>query len=458
MHLNDLDEETFYLYEVSGGDDWDVNDDGVMDAAPTPNKAKVRAIATGGDLKRVGHKFALTYVSELVYETVAKLLKYDFDRDNFDLELDLAADKIIKDIDSDEMITIKDVIQFDPALHNDRLSSKYLEQKDGMIDAIRLGKAPLQPYVSQIGKKAIPGGISYDIVLASDETKAFVAAGKAGLAVFNVNNPANPILFDIYDTGSDARGVALSSDGTKAFVANDNGGLMVLDVTDPTKITKIGSFDTGGTLFAGAVDVILSSDETKAYVADVINGLVILDIVDPSQITKIGSVDTGAYAHSVVLSSDGTKVYVANDYRGLTVFDVNDSANPRIIGSVYTGGEAVDVTLSHDGTKAYVVDKNEGLAIIDIRDLENLTKIGSYTALEEPESITLSSDGAKAFIADYENGLIVLNVSDSDKITMSEFYETDYNGDLDVALSHDGTKAFMVGVLDLAVIDLKLFE
>jgi len=53
IHDAEIDDNSFYLYEVTGGEDWDADDDGVKDENATLNRGKVRAIAKGSDIKAV---------------------------------------------------------------------------------------------------------------------------------------------------------------------------------------------------------------------------------------------------------------------------------------------------------------------------------------------------------------------------------------------------------------------
>jgi len=41
-HSAELEDNSFYLYKVSGGEDWDANDDGVLDSSATPNSGTIR--------------------------------------------------------------------------------------------------------------------------------------------------------------------------------------------------------------------------------------------------------------------------------------------------------------------------------------------------------------------------------------------------------------------------------
>jgi len=223
-----LDDDTFYLYYIKGGKDFDSNDDGVKDANFTTNKGVIRAIAKGSDIKQAGDDFRVTAVSELLYERVHRYLVANFDKDSFENHLEQEAKNVLTDA------TIDDILTFDPVNDRVNLSKIYKNKYTKTIDLIHQGKIPL----------------------------------------LNFSDPTNPTKLGSYNTAGYAWGVTLSSDGSKAYVADGGKGLVVIDVSDPTNPTKLGSYDTAGY----AEGVTLSSDGSKAYVADDNNGLVVIDI------------------------------------------------------------------------------------------------------------------------------------------------------------------------------------
>jgi len=354
-HSQNLDDDTYYLYVVKGGKDWDSDDDGVKDANFTANKGVIRAIAKGSNIKQAGDDFGVTAVSELLYERVHRYLVANFDKNSFENYLEQETKKVLTDA------TIDDILTFDPVNDKENLSKIYKDKYIKTINFIHQGKIPLLNFSTKLG--------SYDtarwawrVTLSSDGTKAYVADDDNGLVVIDISDPTNPTKLGLYDTAGRAYGVTLSSDGIKAYVADYDNGLVVIDISDPTNPTKLGSYDTAGY----AAGVTLSSDGKKAYVADWNNGLVVIDISDPTNPTKIGSYDTAGYAWGVTLSSDGSKAYVADGYNGLVVIDISDPTNPTKLGSYDTAGRAYGVTLSSDGKKAYVADGYNGLVVIDV--------------------------------------------------------------------------------------------
>ena len=273
MHIDTLDDNLFYLYEVTGGKDWDSNDDGILDTNATINKGIIRAIAKGSSLKVAADNFIVSYATELIYEKITPTLKYHFNASTFGAKLQDAVKKVIGDIDGDGAIDEKDMLIFNPHSDESKLIAVYSSQAQKIKDILHNGKILSLNLLSKLGS---------------------------------------------YDTAGWAEEITLSNDGTKAYVADDRNGLVVVDIRDPENLSKLGSYDTAGWAFG----VVLSSDGTKAYVADYKNGLVVIDISNPANPNKLNSYDTAGSAEDITLSNDGTKAYVADGNNGLVVIDL----------------------------------------------------------------------------------------------------------------------------------------
>ncbi|SFV74530.1 Inosine-5'-monophosphate dehydrogenase [hydrothermal vent metagenome] len=455
LHIDNLNDNTFYLYKVKGGKDWDANDTGVMDTNYTINRGIIRSIAKGSDIKIAANNFSVSYATELLYEKVAIALKRNFNKTTFQALLNNETTQIIKDINGDNVIDMQDILTFNPVNDKNRLTDDITKLKlEEIIHAIHNGKTPILSNISNILSSYNTAGYAFNVTLSNDGKKAYVADDTNGLVIINVSDPANPTLLGSYDTTGGARAVTLSNDGKKAYVADRNDGLVIIDVSDPTNPTLLGSYNTAGDAF----DVILSNDGTKAYVSDYTNGLVIIDVSDSANPTLLGSYDTAGGALASTLSSDGTKAYVSDYTNGLVIIDVSDPTNPTLLGSYDTAGNANGIILSNDGTKAYIADDTDGLVIIDVSDSTNPTLLGSYDTNYHAAKVTLSNDGTKAYVGDNGDGVIVIDVSNSFSPTLVSSYDTVGNA-RGIILSNDGTKIYVADDNDgLVIIDLTLFD
>jgi len=238
LHAQDLKPDRFYLYKVSGGEDWDADDDGVKDANYTLNRGTVRAVAKGSEIIDMGEGFRVTAVSEIVYEKVAKILKYDFNSTTFDDILNQSAAQVVDDIDGDGIVDIKDLLRYDPVADKERLKELYRLKLNEILDTIHQGKTVVLSLDSIVGSYGTSSS-THEVAISSDGTKAYLADGDNGLVIIDITDPANPTqLGSYYDTAGYAFGVALSGDGTKAYLADGGNGLIIIDIDLPPNLVS----------------------------------------------------------------------------------------------------------------------------------------------------------------------------------------------------------------------------
>ena len=75
--------------------------------------------------------------------------------------------------------------------------------------------------------------------IAVSGTRAYVAAGGAGLRVVDVSDPANPVEIGAWDSPGYAEGVAAA--GNTVYLADGPYGLRVVDVSDPAHPIPVGA-------------------------------------------------------------------------------------------------------------------------------------------------------------------------------------------------------------------------
>ena len=178
-HANELNPDKFYVYRVEGGCDWDVDDDGIKDQTCTQNKGVIRAIAKGIKIQEVGENFKITAVSEIVYEKVAKYLKYNYSSTNLESKLKESIIPVIQDIDGDGKVDIKDIITFNPKINKYKLKGIYKEKYSFIVQVIHEGR-----YVFTSIGSIDALYYAYDVEISSDGSKAYVA--DAGLKIIDM--------------------------------------------------------------------------------------------------------------------------------------------------------------------------------------------------------------------------------------------------------------------------------
>lgn len=110
-HANELNSNEIYVFKVSGGCDWDADDNGEKDTNCTINKGEFHAIAKGQDIKELGKSFTISPITELQYRT---LYNYRTNKKEFDTKKNELAELVAGDINNDGKIDYKDIYSFIP--------------------------------------------------------------------------------------------------------------------------------------------------------------------------------------------------------------------------------------------------------------------------------------------------------------------------------------------------------
>ncbi|WP_457624603.1 LVIVD repeat-containing protein [Persephonella sp.] len=479
-HKEELEDETYYLYRAIGGQDWDADDDGVMDSNPVKNRGTLRLIAKGKDIKGADI-IRITYVSEIVYEKTARYLKYSFNPATFEQKLNEAIEPVIGDINGDGVVDTKDVIGFNPVENKDSLKGLYAYKLKEIINAIHSGAYVLNsPDINHLLGSVDTPGYPRSVVISPDGNIAYVADGIEGLQVIDISDPLNPFIIATVGTTDSANAVFLSGD--TVYIAAGYSGLQIVDVSQPENPQVIRSIDIQGY----AMDVFVKGD--TAYVVDTVNGIKKIDLIN-SQITTLYNSNL---SKGVTLSADGNIVYVADGSNGLTI--INQSTSQTY--SIKTGSTATSVVLSPDETIAYIANGAGGLAIIDISDPDNLsifsivkfrgiargvylvdntvyvTSEGSNLEIINvsdpanpviissiftpgiPQDVAVLPDKKLAFVVGYNAGLQVIDVSDLVNPQIIASLDTPGSAD-ELVLSADGSKAYVADVgSGLQIIDI----
>jgi hypothetical protein len=165
---------------------------------------------------------------------------------------------------------------------------------------------PAKPVVAS--EIPLPGDGRSALVVAS---RLYVAAGWAGVVVFDVSQPTTPVEVTRFGGDGYVRGMAVQ--GNTVLVPDYfRGTLTAFDLSDPKSPVELGKVDCGG--FARRVEI----RDQVAFVAAEGAGLVAVDISDPTGMTVLGKVDTGGYARDIQI--DGPLLHVADQRVGFRTY------------------------------------------------------------------------------------------------------------------------------------------
>ncbi|MEA3311567.1 MAG: hypothetical protein U9Q76_05050, partial [candidate division WOR-3 bacterium] len=229
----------------------------------------------------------------------------------------------------------------------------------------------------EIRTRDVVNGLFYD----TTSQALYIAAGEAGLEIWNVSDPFLPVKRGWRDTPGYANNVFVS--GSYAYVADGPAGLRVIRIYQTSPPREIGYYDTPGY----AKDVYVS--DSCAYVADVDSGLRVIDVSKPWIPKEIGHWVTQENANGVSVS--GSYAYVGcgerwADIGYLRVIDISIPSDPEEVSHCCfrdpRGTRAERVYVS--GSYAYVICGRGsptfgcGLYVVDISVPSSPRRVGSY--------------------------------------------------------------------------------
>ncbi len=248
---------------------------------------------------------------------------------------------------------------------------------------------------------------------------AYLAAGGSGLLIYDVNNPANPVLISSIDNGGSALDVAVS--GNYAYVANYTDGLRIYNITNPASPINVGHIFNNGAGEGVAVS------GNYVYLANNTDGLRVYNVANPASPISVGIINNGGSARDVAVS--GNYAYVANDTDGLRIYNISNPASPVPVGHILDFGAAMGVAVS--GKYVYLANSDDGLRIYDVSNPASPTGIGHIDDGGVARDVAVS--GNYAFLANGVDGLRMYDVSNPANPINIDHLNTGYSAGIAIA-------------------------
>ena len=133
--IQNLDDNSLYLIEVSGGSDIDANDDGVLDAVATVNSGAIHAIVSGKQLK--DSNFKVNILTEIVYQASKKMLNDELNVTAVIGQMDAVANKLLSvKEDTQEFSDYNDTLHWLPMFDKEQLNFNYNEDIEPLVQKI----------------------------------------------------------------------------------------------------------------------------------------------------------------------------------------------------------------------------------------------------------------------------------------------------------------------------------
>ncbi|MEE9398091.1 MAG: hypothetical protein V3V31_13880 [Methylococcales bacterium] len=228
------------------------------------------------------------------------------------------------------------------------------------------------------------------------ENLAFVAAGTAGLHIIDVSNPNQPQKISHFETPGLVNGLFVTEG--HAYLAAGGAGLLVMDISNPSNPVPVSMSKT----LAWDTDVVVSKG--IAYVASGEEGVRMVDVTTPSNPLTIRSINTPNDANGVFV--EGNLLFVAAGSGGLQIVNIENSSAPKEV-VVEDTGYARRVVV--DSGFAYVAIERKGVWALDITNPSTPKRVKRF--VPEGSANSLDIEGDYIYVGDGTGGLLVIKVS-----------------------------------------------
>jgi hypothetical protein len=252
----------------------------------------------------------------------------------------------------------------------------------------------IDPYTGYQNKKV------HHIAVVADHAYATFDWGE--LRIVDISNPSQPVQIGASNLSGDGQFIVVVGD--YAYVAIDNLGLTVLDISDPTHPSEVGEFTSP--IWKPATGIALSGNLILLA-----RGCT-LQLVDISQpVNPLGGATYTMTSCSALTDVEvsGSFVYLVAGDLSMSILEIIDSETISVVFGDYTDWWMNNIAVV--GNLAYVGGFNE-FFILDLTTVSTPEFIGQYLEPGRYKEIVASGDYAYA-VTDYANGaLAVWNISD----------------------------------------------
>jgi PQQ-dependent catabolism-associated beta-propeller protein len=216
--------------------------------------------------------------------------------------------------------------------------------------------------------------------------------------------------------------------------------------------------DTGTVLKTIAVGkrprgVTATADGKRVYVAN--SNSDSLSIIDTATLSVTTTLPAGQDPEGLTFSRDGTQLYVVNENESAVT--VIETASGRVVKKIQVGTEPETAVGSPDGR--WIAVSNETSNDIHLIDTATQTVMKKIPVPKNPRGMRFTADSRRLFVASEQAH--VVTVVRMDSMSIEKSVATGGSRPVDVALSRDGTRAWVshgesgdVRVLDASTLDV----
>lgn len=277
------------------------------------------------------------------------------------------------------------------------------------------------PLAPAVGKLAWSQGVERDYGLLDIDVKdgvVLVADGRAGLSLFDTQDPAAPAALSNLPTTDSAVEILPSADPKYVYACLDNRGVGVFDVSDPSAPVALDIKEEINGAVGGCKDLVLAGDHLY-YSGG--TGLAVLDASVPDSLALVGTMKlpaedlVGSLAYSDAYPTRLFGTTFVFDWEGthdraqrLLVFDITDPANPvRVYKSEDLGGAR---SVEARGDKLFLAAGEQGVLVFDATTPDDPFLEGQIPTRGIARRLVFS--GPTLYVAEMGGGLGAIHVGE----------------------------------------------
>lgn len=252
--------------------------------------------------------------------------------------------------------------------------------------------------MSVVSQVPIPASGSIDHMVTVENQIVYVAASNTDLWLYDVSDPASPVLVDEVDIGLGIDDMKAA--GSLLFIRSD--GLYIYDFTDPLLPIQRSSFDTPNGLSS------LDIDGTTVYGRDGYTTLIAVDVSDPDNPMTLGQIDNVAGFPSIAQAS-GDRLYFAGVSSGIYTIDISDPSSMSIVGQTNEPGRLRGLAANQTHILSVCSD---GLKVIDAGKTVSPPPAQVLMDAGGTAASSIDIEGSYAYVANNTPGVTIFDITD----------------------------------------------
>jgi len=187
-----LTDDELYLIKISGGEDIDADDDGVLDDTPTPNQGTLHLVAFGKEL--MAGDFKVNILTDIVYRKISYLLMAGYPNPVIETYIRGYINSLLRDdLNGDGNKDTMDLMVWDPVTERNMASNDWDFLQACASFILQDSLSEYRDRLSSIAMNII-GTVKCNAGRVAVEGNYVYVADKSSFGVIDISDPENPFL------------------------------------------------------------------------------------------------------------------------------------------------------------------------------------------------------------------------------------------------------------------------